>query len=195
MMAATMIGIAVLFVWYFELPLNFAITSVEFNPVIFAPTIFAVIGLYSLFRATLLTYRLRKFGTSSIETYPVRPGGYFAGKLTSTRAFTATGDFQASVKCIKTVGTLEDPSSAIATYKNVRDKVVWKTTVTPAGRTIGPDQPIKIAFNLPADGPASNGAPVAAASVGGVRWVLEVSAPTPGLNYYAIFAIPVLGSV
>lgn len=194
MMAATMIGIAVVFVWYFELPLNFDIFTPEFNPVIFAPTIFAVIGFYSLFRAVLLSYRLRKFGTSSLETYPVRPGGYFAGKLTSTRAFTATGDFEASVKCISRVGTLDDPSSAIKTYRKVRDKVVWKTIVTPAGRTIGPGQPIEIAFNLPADGPASRGAPIATDSVGGVRWVLEVRAPTPGINYYAIFAIPVLGS-
>lgn len=194
MFAATMIGIGALMVWYFELPLNFNVMSPDFNPVTIAATIFAVIGLYSLVRAVLLTYRLRKFGTSSIETYAVRPGGYFAGRLSSTRAFTATGDFHASVKCIQRVGVLDDPSSAIKTYRSVRDKVVWQTTVTAEGRTIGPDRQIEIAFNLPADGPASRGAPIAGGMVGGVRWVLEITAPTPGLNYYAIFAIPVLGS-
>lgn len=194
MFAATMLAIAAFAWWYGELSLNFNIMSPDFNPFILVPVIFGAIGLYSLVRAVLLTYRLRKFGTSSIETYPVRPGGYFAGRLRSTRAFTATGDFHASVKCIQRVGVLDDPSSAIKTYRSVRDKVVWKTTVTPEGRTIGPDQEIEIAFNLPADGPASRGAPVATDSVGGVRWVLEITAPTPGLNYYAIFAIPVLGS-
>jgi hypothetical protein len=50
---------------------------------------------------------------------------------------------------------------------------------------------IAFSFDLPADALPSRGPPVQTTSDGDVRWILEVTAPLPGLDFYAVFAVDV----
>lgn len=83
--AGTMVLIAVLIPWHFEPPLNFDVTDREFNPLVFVPVVFAVIGLYSLRKAIRDTPRVRKFGATTLQAGPARPGGRFEGLVRSSR--------------------------------------------------------------------------------------------------------------
>ncbi|MBA1140179.1 hypothetical protein [Mesorhizobium neociceri] len=67
--AGAMLLIAILIPWYFELPLNFNVTDGEFNPLVFVPVVFAVIGLYSLPKAIRDTLRVREFGATTLERF------------------------------------------------------------------------------------------------------------------------------
>ncbi|TGS53304.1 hypothetical protein EN844_32995, partial [Mesorhizobium sp. M3A.F.Ca.ET.201.01.1.1] len=62
--------IGILIVWYFELPLNFDVTDREFNPLIFVPAVFILIGFYSLLKAVRDTWRVRKFGATTLVAGP-----------------------------------------------------------------------------------------------------------------------------
>jgi hypothetical protein len=77
--------IAVLIVWYFELPLNFDVNDRDFNPLVFVPIVFAAIGLYSLLKAIRDTLRVRKFGATTLLAGQANPGKRFEGLLRSSR--------------------------------------------------------------------------------------------------------------
>ena len=64
-----------------ELPLNFNVNDREFNPLVFVPVVFAAIGLYALLKAIRDTLRVRKFGATTLEAGPAKPGGRFEGRL------------------------------------------------------------------------------------------------------------------
>lgn len=100
--AGAMVLIAVLIPWYFELPLNFNVNDREFNPLVFVPVVFAVIGLYALLKAMRDTLRVRKFGATTLEAGPAKPGGRFEGRLRSSRDLAPSGDYVVKLRCIRT---------------------------------------------------------------------------------------------
>jgi hypothetical protein len=79
-------------IWYFELPLNFDVTDREFNPLVFVPVLFGVIGAYQLVRAGLRTRRNRKFGASTLEVGAARRGHKLTGLLCTTVDLAPIGD-------------------------------------------------------------------------------------------------------
>jgi hypothetical protein len=188
--AGTMGLIAVLIPWYFELPLNFDVTDREFNPLVFVPVVFALIGLYALLKAVRDTLRVRKFGTTTLVAGSANPGRRFEGLLRSSRDLAPDGDYTVQLRCIRTylVGgpNVNAVAGGKATYK---EELRWEEKVVVPRSSVQSSAGIPFAFSIPADALPSNGPPVYERVHGNVRWILTVTAPVPGVDYYAVFAI------
>ncbi|WP_136622485.1 MULTISPECIES: hypothetical protein [Mesorhizobium] len=188
--AGAMVLIAILIPWYFELPLNFDVTDREFNPLVFVPVVFALIGLYALPKAVRDTLRVRKFGATTLQAGPARPGGRFEGLVRSSRDLSPSGDYTVLLRCIRTyrvggpiVNTIAEDKSTYKEELKYQEKLV-----IPRG-SVQSSAGIPFAFAIPADALPSNGPPVYERQHGNVRWILTVTAPMPGVDYYAVFAI------
>ncbi|TIQ35464.1 MAG: hypothetical protein E5X48_13935 [Mesorhizobium sp.] len=186
--AGTMCLIGILIVWYFELPLNFDVTDREFNPLIFVPILFMLIALYSLLKAIRDTLRVRKFGTTTLVCGTAIAGRRFEGSLRSSRDLAPGGDYRVQLRCIRTyrVGGPVVVTTQKSTYK---DELRWQETVVVPSASIRSSAGISFAFEIPPDALASKGPPIYEQVHGNVRWILTVSAPMRGLDYYAAFAI------
>ncbi|WFP74232.1 hypothetical protein [Mesorhizobium sp. WSM4906] len=187
--------IGILIVWYFELPLNFDVTDREFNPLIFVPVLFMPIALYSLLKAIRDTLRVRKFGTTTLVCGPAIAGRRFEGSLRSSRDLTPGGDYRVQLRCIRTyrVGgpVVVTSGTQKSTYK---DELRWQETVVVPSASIRSSAGIPFAFQIPPDALASKGPPIYERVHGNVRWILTVTAPMRGLDYYAVFAIDMRGA-
>lgn len=186
--AGAMVLIAVLIPWYFELPLNFDVTDREFNPLVFVPVVFAVIGLYALLKAIRDSLRVRKFGATTLQAGPARPGGRFEGLVRSSRDLSPSGDYTVLLRCIRTyrVGGPVTIAEEKSTYK---EELKYQEKLVVPRVSVRSSAGIPFAFAIPADAPPSNGPPVYERQHGNVRWILSVTAPMPGVDYYAVFAI------
>src|SRR5436190_2227413 len=71
---------------------------------------------------------------------------------------------------------------------NVTDREFNPLVFVPHG-SVQSSVGIPFAFAIPADALPSNGPPVYERQHGNVRWILTVTAPMPGVDYYAVFAI------
>ena len=182
--------IAVLIPWYFELPLNFNVTDREFNPLAFVPVVFAVIGLYTLLKAIRDTLRVRKFGATTLQAGPAKPGGRFQGLLRSSRDLSPSGNYTVKLRCIRTYRVGGPPVNTVAGGKSTyKEELKYEEKlVVPRGSVLS-SVGIPFAFAIPADALPSNGPPVYERQHGNVRWILTVTAPMPGVDYYAVFAI------
>lgn len=112
--------IAALIPWYFELPLNFNVTDREFNPLVFVPVVFAVIGLYALLNAIRNTLRVRKFGATTLQAGGANPGKRFEGLLRASRDLAPAGDYTVLLRCIRTYrvgGPIMGIAADKSTYK------------------------------------------------------------------------------
>ncbi len=187
--------IGVLIVWYFELPLNFDVTDREFNPLVFIPVVFVAIAFYALLKAIRDTLRFRKFGTTTLMAGTAVPGGRFEGTVRSSRDLAPSGDYTVQLKCIRTYrvgGPIVSTSGAQkSTYK---DELKWRETIVVPSTSVRSSTGIPLAFQIPPDALPSKGPPIYERVHGNVRWILTVSAPMPGLNYYAVFAIDMTGA-
>lgn len=179
--AGFMLVIAVLTPWYFELPINFNIMDREFNPLIFLPVIFAGIGIISLTRSVFAKARAGKFGSATVSPSAAQRGQLFRPTLRTTIDIETTGDFVFVLKCIRKTRSGDDFDGRSG------EKVVWKHTVTsPAARS---SQGVPASFRIPADMPRSG--PEKGVNAATIRWVLSVTAPVRGVNFYAAFPIDV----
>ena len=174
-----------LFVWYFELPLNFDVTDLEFNPVILVPVIFAAIGVFQLLRAAWRNWRNRKFGASILDIGTARRGQKLSGTVRTPFDLAPTGDYTIIFKCIRTKRTGSDERS------HSIDELLWEEKWVVSRDTVRSSAGIPFQFMIPSHLPVSRGAPIQTGSDGDVRWVLTANAPMPGLDYYAPFAIRV----
>ncbi|RWB53701.1 hypothetical protein [Mesorhizobium sp.] len=187
--------IGILIVWWFELPLNFDVTDREFNPLIFIPVVFVLIALYSLLKAIRDTLRVRKFGTTTLVAGPAMAGRRFEGSVRSSRDLAPDGDYTVQLKCIRTyrVGgpIVNTGGTQKSTYK---DELKWQETIAVPCASIRSSAGIPFAFQIPPEALASKGPPIYERVDGNVRWILTVSAPMRGLDYYAVFAIDMRGA-
>lgn len=181
--AGAMFVIAALIPWYFELPLNFDITDPEFNPLVFVPVVFAAIGTISLLRTGLTTLRARKFGSATLSPTVAQRGELFRPVMRTSSDVETTGDFVFVLKCIRTVVSGDDFEGHKA------DKVLWKHSETAPASTRS-SQGVPVMFRVPSDMPPTRG-PDKATNGGNVRWVVSVTVPTRGVNFYAEFIISV----
>ncbi len=188
--AGAMVLIAVLIPWYFELPLNFNVNDREFNPLVFVPVVFAVIGLYALLKAIRDTLRVRKFGATTLEAGPAKPGGRFEGRLRSGRDLAPSGDYVVKLRCIRTYRVGGPAVNTIAGDKSTyKEELRYEEKLVVPRGSVQSSVGIPFAFAIPADALPSNGPPVYERQHGNVRWILTVTAPMPGVDYYAVFAI------
>ncbi|TGS09212.1 hypothetical protein EN852_031655 [Mesorhizobium sp. M2E.F.Ca.ET.209.01.1.1] len=193
-LAAGMGLIGILIPWYFELPLNFDVTDREFNPLIFIPVVFLVIAFYALLKAIRDTLRVRKFGTTTLIAGTAVPGGRFEGAVRSSRDLTPNGDYTVQLKCIRTYRVGGPVVNASGTQKSTyKDDLKWRETIVVPSTSVRSSTGIPFAFQIPPDALPSRGPPIYERVHGNVRWILTVSAPMQGLNYYAVFAIEMGG--
>ncbi|MEO5756595.1 MAG: hypothetical protein ABIQ51_07035 [Mesorhizobium sp.] len=182
--------IAALIPWYFELPLKFDVTDREFNPLVFVPVVFAVIGLYALLKAIRDTLRVRKFGATTLHAGAARPGGRFEGMLRSSRDLVPSGDYIVKLRCIRTYRVGGPIVNTVAGEKSTyREEIKYEEKLAVPRASVQSSVGIPFAFAIPADAPPSVGPPVYERRHGNVRWILTVTAPMPGVDYYAVFAI------
>ncbi|RWL43151.1 MAG: hypothetical protein EOR60_22875 [Mesorhizobium sp.] len=186
--------IGILIPWYFELPLNFDVTDREFNPLIFIPVVFLVVAFYALLKAIRDTLRVRKFGTTTLIAGTAVPGGRFEGAVRSSRDLTPNGDYTVQLKCIRTYRVGGPVVNASGTQKSTyKDELKWRETIVVPSTSVRSSAGIPFAFQIPPDALPSRGPPIYERVHGNVRWILTVSAPMRGLNYYAVFAIEMGG--
>lgn len=182
--------IAVLIPWYFELPLNFNVNDRAFNPLVFVPVVFAVIGLYALLKAIRDTLRVRKFGATTLEAGPAKPGGRFQGLLRSSSDLAPSGDYIVKLRCIRTYRVGGPAVNPIAGDKSTyKEELKFEEKLVVPRASVQSSAGIPFAFAIPGDAPPSNGPPVYERQHGNVRWILTLTAPMPGVDYYAVFAI------
>src|SRR5580765_1216214 len=128
--AGAMVLIAALIPWYFELPLNFNVNDREFNPLVFVPVVFAVIGLYALLKAIRDTLRVRKFGATTLEAGPANPGTRFEGLIRSSRDLAPDGDYSVLLRCIRTYRVGGPIANATAGTKSTyKDELKWQEKI------------------------------------------------------------------
>ena len=182
--------IAVLIPWYFELPLNFNVNDRAFNPLVFVPVVFAVIGLYALLKAIRDTLRVRKFGATTLEAGPAKRGGRFHGLLRSSSDLAPSGDYTVKLRCIRTCRVGGPAVNTIAGDKSTyKEELKFEEKLVVPRGSVQSSVGIPFAFAIPPDALPSNGPPVYEPQHGNVRWILTVTAPMPGVDYYAVFAI------
>jgi hypothetical protein len=161
--------------------------SRDFNPLVVVPVILGVTALmYSLVagRQWLLASR---FGTSVLDVDDIAAGGQLHGVLRTASDIRATSDFVLRLQCIRSQEKRYGGSNGI-THAIIVDDVLgeWKQKVPAAGdpSSVG----IPFSFALPPEMPPTAGGQ---GTKGAVRWALIASAPRTGLNYHAVFRIPV----
>lgn len=172
---------AVAIVWYFALPLNFDFNDPAFNPAVFVPVILALASLWYLFGGVKGSLLGGKFGKSVLEMKGRRllPGQTLEGVIRTAREVRPTGDYTLHFQCIETVKTLGHGET------RSKDHVRWEAKAKVDADTPSSTGGIPVHFFIPTSCRAiwDSGDPV--------RWILEIKAPLEGLDYYAIFAIPV----
>jgi len=179
-----LIVVAALIPWYFELPLVFDLWSPHFNPLIVLPFVLAAIGIVMLVRSVRATIRERRFGWSTLAPPTARVGGLYRGTLVTYRDVAPTGDYKVTLKCLKRTRSRSDSEGRSRSLDKVLHKVV--AYVPAAGKS---DLGVPVEFMIPANMPRSG--TTKKNPDGQVRWVMTISAPTRGVNYYARFPVQV----
>jgi hypothetical protein len=185
-MAALLFGAAIACVWYFKPSFSFDLDSPDFNPFVAIPIVLALFGLRPLATAIRNTLLARQFGESVLEMEgeSVSPGGTLKGVIRTSATLTPQGDYEIRLRCIEAirVQALSEP-----TRERVEDHIRWEALRRIESRRIDSKRGIPFEFAIPETALAM---PDARAK-GEVRWTLEITAPLPGLDYYALFGVSV----
>lgn len=154
------------------------------EPALWFVTIFGLVGLGLLVSAILQTMRYRRYGVSALEleTFPGFLGGTLAGRIRASLDLHEVPRIPIMLRCIRQVVT------GTGKHRSTREEVLWEHQIDVV-RTFreGASTLIHFTFRLPADAPPS--APLPA--VDQVLWRLEAHAEVPGVDYHAIFEVPV----
>ncbi len=159
----------------------------EFNPLVLFPYFIGLVAAYLLGRALLDTARVRKFGTSLLETDDL----FILGRTSHAVIRTAwnldvRSDYRLRLVCIERTITRD---FARRGGTRIHDRKVWESVRSVDRSTIDSSVGIPVEFDIPGDAPRATWPPPE--DEAGVRWALEVQAPTPGLNYQAVFRLNV----
>jgi hypothetical protein len=170
-------------------PLILDVASPDFNPIVVIPLIFAIGGAFNLVRSGKDRLRASWFGTSVLEIDEVFAGHGMHGILRTARDLNPRSGFVLRLQCIRSKQIAVPGQRSGSTHHNIIDDVLCELTqkVEGTGRSsVG----LPVDFNLPPDMPATHGAQAIA---GSIRWALIAEARLAGLNYNAVFRIPVRG--
>jgi hypothetical protein len=168
-------------------PLVLDPSSRDFNPIVIIPALVAAGGLFDLARAVRDGLRARWFGTSVLEIDEVFAGHSLHGMLRTSRDLDPRSGFVLRLQCILSKEIAVAGQSSGASHHTVVDDVLCELTqkVESSGRSsVG----VPVDFDLPPDMPATNGPQ---GVNGSIRWALIAEARLAGLNYNAVFRIPV----
>ena len=138
--------------------------------------------------------RQKKFGAShfAVEQMPARPGGPLTGTIETgiPKATPPADGFRVRLRCLHRYESQVRMTGSESRHSTRRvTDVKWEGEVATAGQASArlDGLTVPISFELPADQPAST----AWHSNNGVRWELEITAETPGIDYKATFVVPV----
>jgi hypothetical protein len=219
-MAVLLLGAVGLFIWYFKPEWNFDFNSPSFNPAIFVPFFIGGYGLYHAVLNIRGNLRARAFGESSMQLQglTVRMGEKMKGVVRASVELRPLSDYEIRLQCIESF--VMHRMSTSDSSRNV-DRIRWEHTIRVAPASANSKEGIPFEFTLPApfEKPKAPDANPAAAKSGiqfnalasinipglqttiahnrapnATRWVLEITAPLKGINYYAIFGVIVEGS-
>ncbi|CAN5133391.1 hypothetical protein BH11PSE11_BH11PSE11_34470 [soil metagenome] len=171
--------------WESEVTLSFDVTARDFNPLCLIVYALALFAAYFLWRSLLFWIRLRRFGRTTLECAPARPGYALRAVLRGTREIQATGPWLAWLRCVKT-----ERRNDIGEGAKHYEKVCWESKTRIEQKDLSLLKGIPIEISIPSDALRSSGDPLNT-SAGRVRWILEVSAPVRGPNFHAIFLVEV----
>jgi hypothetical protein len=163
-------------------PIVLDVHAHDFNPIVLMPLIVSVGALLYAASAGRAWLWARWFRTSVLEVDAVVAGERLHGVLRTAFDVRATAPFAFRLQCIKTRTVIYGKESTVV------DDVLgeWTQSVQASGdpSIVG----IPFDFSLPGAMP-----PTGVAGGGTVRWALICSARRAGLNYHAVFPIPVEG--
>lgn len=168
-------------------PLVLDVHSRDFNPIIVIPVILCLPALIYTILGVRDWFWANTFGTSMLDVDDIVAGGQLHGTLRTASDIHATSDFMLRLQCIRSQEKVWG-----GTHGTQRSVVVddvlgqWKQKVPASGDPSSAGVPVS--FALPPEMPPSAGDP---GTDGAVRWALIASAPRAGLNYHAVFPIPV----
>jgi hypothetical protein len=185
--------------WWFALMWNlialpgsfFALRAAltENNPGGWVALLFPLVGVGLLAAAVRASLRSRKFGTSRLDlvTKPAALGHGLGGVIRSRADIRPADGFGLVLSCVRVV------RSGSGKNRSTRETVLWQEEKRVPGQR-GPGGPqdgivtnIPVAFRIPADvAPFDDGNPNDR-----VLWRLRVSASIPGVDYGALFEVPV----
>lgn len=152
--------------------------------VIWFVTIFGVVGLGLLASAILQTMRYRRYGVSALEleTFPGFLGGTLAGRIRASMDLHEVPRIPITLRCIRQEVT------GTGKHRSTRETVLFEDQIDVV-RTYreGHSTLVHFAFRLPADAQPSTALPAADQII----WRLEAHAEVPGVDYHAIFEVPV----
>lgn len=145
--------------------------------------IFPAIGVFLLLLAFRASARMKKFGISTltIKDNAGVLGKTLSGTLRTSVELRPTGPYHVTLECLETYKTGNDAES------KTRQRSVWKGSTSIAAQTASSIAGIPISVEIPIHLPHSK----PNAGLGGIRWVLTVSAPMPGVDYKSSFNVPV----
>jgi hypothetical protein len=169
-------------------PLILEPSSPDFNPIVLMPVIIAIGGVFYLPRAGLDWLRARRFGTSVLELDEVFAGQRMHGMLRTTRDLNPRSDFVLRLQCIRGKEIAVPGQTRGYTSSTTVDEVLCELIQKVNGQRSRSSVGIPVDFTLPGEMPPTHGIQGIA---GSVRWALIAEARLAGLNYNAVFRIPV----
>jgi hypothetical protein len=168
-------------------PLVLDMHARDFNPIVLVPVIVCVPALIYALLAGRDWLWANKFGTSVLDVDDIVAGEQLHGVLRTAFDIHATSDVVLRLQCIRSKEDL------IGNRNGTQDSVVvddvlgnWKQKVQASADTSSVGIPFS--FALPPEMPPTAGVQ---GTNGAVRWALIASAARAGLNYHAVFPIPV----
>lgn len=186
---AALIGAALVgFVLYFRPPLNFDMSSPEFNPMILLAVVMALGTIYNLFLALRGSRRKSKLGRSVFEMQgqSVSLGQTLEGAIRTSVPLAPRSDYALVFRCIESVRY----TAATELTSKTKDVIRWEATARVDPRAVDSQAGIPVQFVIPSS-LGSNTGGAGGLRGANVRWTLEIRAPLDGVDYYAIFGVPV----
>ncbi|MBK9115018.1 MAG: hypothetical protein IPM22_05135 [Betaproteobacteria bacterium] len=171
--------------WWFRGSLNYDFNSRDFNPLGLVPIVLAAIGVWNLVSAIRGTMVARKFGGTAfaMDGEEVALGETLKGRITTATDLAPTGEYAITIQCVEAITTFDTMKGESRT----RDHVRWEAVRKVDPQSVRSSQGIPVEFRLPTTALGIGDK----RAKGTVRWVLDVKAPLPGTDFYAIFPVVV----
>lgn len=140
--------------------------------------LFPMVGLGLLIWAVRATVRYRRFGVSRLElaTLPAPVGHALEGLVRTPVGLRPADGFRVVLSCIRRVTTG-------GRNRSTSERILWQEERRVSATGVG----VPVAFVIPADAVPSD----ARQSRDRTLWRLELSAEVPGVDYAAVFEVPV----
>jgi hypothetical protein len=143
----------------------------------------AASGVFPAVVAAYLIGRFRKYGVSVFEMSPVpaRLGGPVAGTVRIPAKVDTAEGFEVTLQCV------HQHTTGSGKQRHTHRDVLWEESLHLDGNvSYGDESMLPVRFAVPGDKPATGNA-----GGGSYAWQMNVTATAPGIDYKAVFDVPV----